>query len=606
MSSDVSEPEKVEPEKVEAADVRSDSAAEESTAPATDSPLTPSIPGPLQPAAAVDETEQETAGYGAVGEAEQARLDELRTALMEHEVKLHEATTTAGNLRRERGRLLAREERARSGLDSIEERQARLAEAHNSLREWAGVRSPSFAWNLLERLAGERSTAARELRMLRDATATPLGNELPTPAQLQNNFMKKVTAGFGVAAVLLTLVLALKRYMPGLDTVQSPANPFSWPVWITVLVALGAFIVWWCVCVVNFYRENSRRRQALRYASSYVDYLSSVGLTVRQEMQRLNALHDQVPEYLRYLSEVLHRPWAQPAVAYGIDPDSDDYIPESPESLVFDTRRPDAEYLPSFMRLAECPPGAGSGAEATLVRETVRSLVHRGWRFGALTGLLHAVEQAESMPTDSFAPARLDRDPRLRSALLQSLDVSEARRLAGRDRLRSIARQVQLSVMDEHHPPVSDIARDPLAALRLDDDLLGGSDFRLKEWDDFLGETLHEGSGWGAPAFSLDGRAAIPAVSSRAYGPERLEDSHALSVAYTPLVEGNLRPIELVVRVDRTVTGLGPTHFLVFDGAPPGSGQGQTPMGTDLQWTPGAEVTAPLTERGLAHGESLA
>jgi len=558
----------------------------------------PTVPGP--PSADV-----EVSG-DVVGEAEKTHLEVLHTTLVEQEIKLQDATNVVSTLRRERGRLLAREERTRSALEALELRQIGLAEARDSLREWTGVRSPSFTWKLLQRLVSERASATDELRIRHDETTKPWGSELPTPAQLQDVFMKRVISGFGVAAALLVLVLALKSFVPVLAAARVNVNPFCWTWWVLVLVALGAFIVWWLACLLTFYRENSVRRQELRYASSYLDYLAISGLKVREEMQRLDALHAQVPEYLQYLSEVLHRPWDQPAVPRGVEPGSEetDGVVESPESLVFDTRRPSAEHLPSFMRLAVCPLDAGSMAEANLVRDTVRALVHRGWRFEALAALLRAVEQAESLPMDAFAPARLDRDQRLRVALLQSLNTSDARLRAGRGQLRGMALQIQLTAMDKHQPPVRDIATNPLGGLRLDDDLLGSANRQLKEWDDFLSEALMDGGSWSPPAFSLEGRISVNDVWAVASGPERLKASHAPSVTYTSLEEPSVRPIELVIRVDRTSAGLGPNNFLVFDG-----GEATDPELSELSFhrsdVPLVDVSAESGSE-FPHSESLA
>lgn len=490
--------------------------------------------------------------------------EELRESLNALRSDLTDASREESRLRREREQLRAREARTSAALDAVDEQVALIQGARDSLRTWVSARSGSLAWRLLVRLGQEREKAARDFAELKAAAETPIDPKVERPSQMRDRFMWRSVISLAVVSLAWITVVALKYWVPDLTQIAPAVNPVSWPIGISGLVALGTFITVWALFLVSYYRENSRSRFQLRRASAHVEYLSRMSLAAREEKQRLEALHRQVPDYLMYLSETIHRPWTTPSIVTA-NGESGSQPQDTPETLVFGAVRPRAEMLPSFMRLAESTPGAGGDREAALVRDTVRSLLHRGWRYGALRSLLAAAEQAESLPSGTFDTARLDRDPRLRAALMAALERSDARLIAGRQQLRLLAERIQKQVMDQIHPPVTDLAPDPLSELQIDADLLGESDWRVKEWDDFLAEALSLPSNWSTLAFSILGNAeGLDDIRAYGYGPERLVELKDESVTYLGIAEKSTRPVELVVRVDRTQSSRGPKSFQVF------------------------------------------
>lgn len=490
--------------------------------------------------------------------------EELRDTLVSLRRDLTDASREESRMRREREQLRAREARTSAALDGVDEQVALIQGARDSLRTWVSARSGSLAWRLVVRLGQEREKAARDYTELRAEAETPIDPKIERPSRMRDRFMWRSVISLAIVALVWITVVALKYWVPELAQIAPAVNPVSWPVWISGLVALGTFIALWISFLVSYYRENSRSRFQLRRASEHVEYLSRKSLAAREEKQRLEALHRQVPDYLMYLSEAIHRPWTTPSIV-SINGESETQPQDTPETLVFGAVRPRADVLPSFMRLAESTPGAGGDREAALVRDTVRSLLHRGWRYGALRDLLAAAEQAESIPPGTFDTTRLDRDPRLRAALMAALERSDARVIAGRQRLRMLAERIQKQVMDQVHPPVTDLAPDPLNKLEIDADLLGESDWRVKEWDDFLAEALSLPSNWSTLAFSISGKAdALEDIQAHGYGPERLVDLKDESVTYVGIAEKSTRPVELVVRIDRTQSSRGPKSFQVF------------------------------------------
>jgi hypothetical protein len=180
---------------------------------------------------------------------------------------------------------------------------------------------------------------------------------------------------------------------------------------------------------------------------------------------------------------------------------------------------------------------------------------------------------------------------------MAALERSDARLIAGRQQLRALAERIQKQVMDQIHPPVTDLSPDPLSDLQIDEDLLGESDWRIKEWDDFLGEALSLPSNWSTLAFSIAGNAeGLEDIRAHGYGPERLVELKDGSVTYLGISEKSTRPVELVVRIDRTESSRGPKSFQVFgrtgdltDSSPSG-GDGSHPE------APSAPVEASIVE----------
>ncbi|MGA0210003.1 MAG: hypothetical protein ACO3LZ_08805 [Candidatus Nanopelagicales bacterium] len=393
----------------------------------------------------------------------------------------------------------------------------------------------------------------------------------------------------GILVIAWTLVIFLKATSPDLANFAPQVNPIAWPGWISALVALLTFVALWILFLITYYRDNSKRRHALRQASSHVEYLGRALDEVRAEIQRLESLHQQMPDYLKYLSEVLHRPWTLPQLSTLLSAQTAS-TPETPEAVLFDAARPDPTSLPSLMRLAEPPLGAGGEKEAALVRDTVRIMMHRGWRFGALCSLLEAAEAVEAVPPGTFDVSRVDRDSRVRSAVMKSLEESDARLVAGRSQLRQLARRIHLQVMDEIHPAVQELVEDPLESLDLEEDILSDGDWRIKDWDEFLAEAVGPASAWSTATFSLDGLAAgLPDVTSTVYGPERLADQAEPGIVFAGTQGKSVRPIELVVRIDRSPMSLGPVRFRLFEGA-----ASENPSSSDSRATPGvASSVAP-------------
>lgn len=479
---------------------------------------------------------------------------------------LEQSESDVAAYRRERVKLRARRWRTEKRLESVEAELEAYRRAQESLNEWVSARSRSFAWRLLEALKGEDEALRREWNHLAQALEAPISIASESPSRIQDRFMTAVITTFAIVAAIFTAVTGLKYGRPELQTWESAVNPFYWPTWVLGIVCVAIFMVIWIILLIIYYRRTSERRYRLRVARNHVDSLVGTVESMRAEKQRLTALHSQVPDYLRYLSEVVNRPWALPVLASASTQPRDEIqraqqAAVSAERIVFDSDSPDPRYLPSYFRLASVPELTGDAKETALVRDALHHLLKPGWRTNALHGLVGQVEDALSLPKGSLDPNRLDRNPGLRETLLTALAETSARENAGLEVLRNLAHQIQEVVLDEVHPPVRSIGKDPLDGLALSDDVLEPVTRGPVDWDVFLTQAMGAGSAWSPAPFSSSGRRSIPAAHSIGFGAERLAPEVSKEIAYHVISSKTARPIDMAVRIDRTLNPL-PPEFL--------------------------------------------
>ena len=511
-------------------------------------------------------------------------LEELRSEIQEKNQELEELESELDRAQRESSVLGSRVGRLRGYLDSTESSIAQVDEAHRDLQAWVASRRNSFAWRLMERLDQEREKAQTRQNQLRVELSEPIQAPVLTPSLLQDRFMKTSYLGLSIVLGIASVLLILQRVLPeDVTGFAAPLNPLSWPWWVIAVV--GALIVLLVVikALTTYYRSNSQRQWAIRVIQADLENREMKAHALKRELQRLQSLHEQIPGYFRFLSEVLHRPWSEPTIVKSEAADDEtlapadtngmDVIPveepTTPEELVFGSKRPSDQAFPSLLRLAEPVPGSGGAQEQVLIRETVQDILRPGWRFDSLIRLIESVEQTHQLTPGTFAVDRMDRDPRLREAFLEYLSTDAARTEAGRRYLRMLSRRIQSQVMDEVHPPVSDLSPDPTGHLEIDEDALPGTRRGVKQWDDFLAEALGEGTGWSPLLFGQHSLQYFPHARSDlsviAFGPARLQEACAEGVSYIPEQEDSIRPIDLVVRIEATTEALGPTAFKVFE-----------------------------------------
>lgn len=532
-------------------------------------------------------------------------LEELRSEIQQKSQELEELESELDRAERESALLGSRVNRLRDYLDSTESSIAQVDEAHRDLQAWVASRRNSFAWRLMERLDQEREKAQTRLNQIRVELSQPVQAPALTPSLLQDRFMKTSYRGLSIVLAIASVLLILQRVLPeGVTEFAAPLNPLSWPWWVIALVGAVIVLIVVIKALTTYYKSNSERQWAIRVSQADLENRELKAHALKRELQRLQSLHEQIPGYFRFLSEVLHRPWSEPTIVR-VEAADDETLPpddtdamnpiaaeeaSTPEDLVFGSKRPSDQAFPSLLRIAEPVPGSGVAQEQVLIRETVQDILRPGWRFDSLIRLVEAVERTHQLTPGTFAVDRMDRDPRLREAFLEYLSTDSARTEAGRQYLRTLSRRIQSQVMDEVHPPVSDLSPDPTGHLDLDDDALPGTKRGVKEWDAFLAEALGEGTAWSPLLFGQhalqDFRDARGDVSVLAFGPSRLAGVCAQGVSYFPQQEESIRPIDLVVRIETTTEALGPQAFKVFEN--PGDSDShdqQTPEGQGREFS---------------------
>lgn len=506
-------------------------------------------------------------------------LAEIRQEIQQKIQELEQVGSELNRAQRENSMLDSRIARVREHLDLTESSLAQVNEAHKDLEDWVAARRNSFAWRLLDRLDQEHGEAKKHLNEIRGELSEPIQAPAITPSLLQDRFMKTSYFGLSVVLAIMSALLILQRVLPEeIIEFAAPLSPLSWPWWVLALVGALVVILIVIKALATYYKSNSERQWDIRVKQSELDNRESKAHALKRELQRLQSLHDQVPGYFQFLSEVLHRPWSEPAIVRGdsgqggaANSDGSDEIGLTPEELVFGSKRPSYRAFPSLLRIAEPVSGSGGAQEQVLIRETVQDILRPGWRFDFLIRLVEAVEYTHQLTPGTFAVERMDRDPRLREAFLEYLSTDGARTEAGLRYLRTLSLRIQSKVMDEVHPPVSDLSPDPTGHLELDEDALPGTKRGVKEWDAFLAEALGEGTAWSPLLFGhhalRDFKDARHDVSILAFGPSRLDGVCAESLSYFPQQDDTIRPIDLVVRIEFTTEALGPQAFKVFERA---------------------------------------
>ena len=499
-------------------------------------------------------------------------LEELRQEIQRKTQELDQLESELDRAQRESSVLGSRVNRLRDYLDSTESSTAQIDEAHRDLQDWFASRRNSFAWRLMERLDQEREQAQTRLNQLRVELSEPLQAPAMTPSLLQDRFMKTSYFGLSIVLLIVSVLLVLQRVLPERITeFAAPVNPLSWPWWVIAVVGALVVILIVTKALVTYYKSNSERQWAIRNVQSELENREVKAHALKRELQRLQSLHEQVPGYFAFLSDVLHRPWSEPAIMRGDDAREQTPVEglSTPEELVFGSKRPSDAAFPSLLRIAEPVSGSGGAQEQVLIRETVQDILRPGWRFDSLIRLIEAVEYTHQLTPGTFAVDRMDRDPLLREAFLEYLTTDGARTEAGRRYLKTLSRRIQSQVMNEVHPPVCDLSPDPTGHLEIDEDALPGTKRGVKEWDAFLAEALGEGADWSPLLFGQhalqDHRDARNDLSVIAFGPARLQEACATGVSFTPEQEDSIRPIDLVVRIEMTTEALGPTAFKVFE-----------------------------------------
>jgi hypothetical protein len=497
---------------------------------------------------------------------ERARIQLLRSNLSDKESEFERISRSLTKTRRKGEALHRREESLQHRWASLLSERDEALRAREELGTWIGHRQRSYGWRLVTALRSERSMLDGDVDGLWQRLNAPLTVQPSVLRAMRSSFSRSVVAWFVIVVLVVLLVLLLGARYPALGIWEHWLNVFSWPIWVVLLAGLATYLLIFLLALLAYHRKWSGFWSLLRTERARTAIYRDAITQLRQENQRMKGTHDQVPTYLRLMSEVIHRPWTMTAAhAGGAEMRADVRVDAAIVSTWGVFSRPDTARIPSLMRLAETPSGGGGPEANELVRRSIVRILHQGWRREAYEQLLREAEIIRGIPAGTFTPERLDREPRVRESFLQALVDGQAQVSAGMTHLRDLYSRIQEDLIEQVHPKVQRLDPDPLMGLDLSIDLLEEMEVGDTGWDELLCSILGAPAAWSPTAFTLAGLSNDPVVHARAYGPVRFAENDVdPSVAYLSQKDLVASSLEMTVRIDTLPERVSPSHLHAF------------------------------------------
>lgn len=452
-------------------------------------------------------------------------------------------------------------------IESLTARVDELDAAARPFREWFARHAQSFAWRLTARMRDERRALAADLEGTRAWLASPLPVSPEEALRLFERFVRRLRRLYlwgliipGVVFVLVRTVLEdlARRFGDWLmstwvgrfvetdigrvlaDAVrQFLGNPWPYLIAFVVIGTLYAFI--------SYYRAWSQRQRKLRQLRSDVDHMRDWVHELKGERSRLQQLERHSADVLSLLSEFLHRPFA---------------IPDKP-----------------IRGRSEGPVGGASSTMAVNIAEPlwdaswqgqhafesriVARQARRGWLEDAFRRLSVTVEEVTGQPRGTFSVDRLDASARSRRALLHLIDRPDAdpRQVVGQRIEREVLREMIGWDLSDALPFPAVIETRAAATDGVDVrlDLLDDTTDGVHPWIGFMlhglpseepGAPSGEWAPWTISVASHD--AVRRDVTTVVHAPARYrrDVEERGRASFIPLRQGEIRPVELLIRID--------------------------------------------------------
>ena len=401
-----------------------------------------------------------------------------------------------------------------------------------TLRAWRWRLERSFAGRLVRQLDNERRRIDDDF----DSARARLDEDEPSiepKGSLYGQFVRRLS--LGIAA---TLLFTRFLWQPTLDRIgvrygeQSalvagylgvPAYPFA--------ILLLAVVLW---ALISYHRRWSRHSRQLSRLRHELRELAATIARLQEERLRTSELHRQARELLRLLSEVIHRPILLDGIA--------DALPSS--------RSLDPADLPKTVRFARPEVDNGWSGEIRFTQRILRSRLRRAWRTDAYAALLEALQARFGIVRGELDPERVDRDPAVRTAVLEHILLDEAQRDVGMSSMRQVLGDI-LTWSDEANFPYPDVVvmrddRDPIDART---DMFAPDSEVPEPWEQFLGSDARTDERWSPKTFSTGhAQEHMERRSCLVHAPPRLHSGTGDVSVIPPRPE--VRPVEMVVRID--------------------------------------------------------
>lgn len=459
------------------------------------------------------------------------------------------------------------EEELELEIEDLAGRVQSLDEAAKPFRDWFTRNARSFAWGLFDRMRSERRALARHLESTRDWLALPLPVSPEEAILLYERFVRRLRLLFtwgllipGFVFLLVRTILSEAALRFG-DWITSGrigefiktdvgrvlagavrtflGNPWPYLVSFVLIGTLSAFI--------HYYRDWSQRQRKIRQLRSDIGHMRQWVQDLKEERSRLQQLERHSADVLTLMSEVLHRPFV---------------IPSEP---IRGRRSGSVGGEESTMSLSVAEPlwDAHWQGQHAFEAQIVAQHARRGWLEDAYRQLATTVEEVTGQPYGSFSVERLESSARTRRALMHLLDQrdNDPRLLIGQRREREVLREMISWKLSEDlpFPMVAETRVPPTSGVDVRLDLLDDERDGVHPWVDFMLHGLPSGQAdevadqWAPWTISVAAGDEVRAgLRTVVHGPmryrARVEERRPGS--FIPLRDGEIRPVELVIRVD--------------------------------------------------------
>lgn len=447
-------------------------------------------------------------------------------------------------------------------------------ETRDSLASWIAARQGTYAWTLLEALGKERDKLEEFESSVRDWAESTTTEIVEQSRKNKKRFIRRI--GFGFAGVFLALGLGtLINFFLGwlgitwivtLLAFIGFTNPF---VWVPNFLIGGSILTWLASLFSYFQSYLKWRKMVDRHVAEARYYVGAVK-SLQSEKGRITSLHGQMEDYLKLLSEILHKPWEI----------SDSWINWSTPQL-------DTTSLPTSLVVAK---PLETGEYEAVRKHSLESFAAGDWHSEQIRVLFAEYEKAQKMSAGSMED-RFDKDGRLRERLLEDFEGSQILTKVGDEFVQALAKKLQsddLPQATQFH--VASLKPDVLEQLDLSKSMFDDGQTE-KNWTTFVAEILGKATAWSPLAYStaglFDRLEKRSEVTSYALIPDRIKTVLDSSVKPVIMDGTSGSGVEVVVRVDVS-QWLEPEKVAILDDSkarPAGTSREELPV------TPEARVT---------------
>jgi hypothetical protein len=351
-------------------------------------------------------------------------------------------------------------------IDVVQKDRIAREDVAASFEMWRDTISRTVYAGISDRMNADREKAANDLEAVKKSLETLEVPETGAMTISRKSFHK-------------SLVWLLVAHL-GIGSFSAALLPFIAPFLIPLIFPLliSTFASGILAAYLFYFRSWVGYSSEFHVLKAKFDLVDLQNRKTRDEVFRMELLHEQSLQWLRLLAQSLYHPWS-------IDPSWTGTISD----------RLDLDTIPLAMNIAQADVADGE-AQARLIDAAIERLVEPGWRSMAFEDFVKIVAHSSGRGIAQFNLDALDND--LPHASNQTREIlaehqvndGDLQRVA-HERLVKIVEHLQSSTMTEIRPRVVLPNRNPLQNLKLDDDDLDEvADRDSQDWSSYLARTV--------------------------------------------------------------------------------------------------------------------